>query len=176
MNNTSNPGFLLGFPLSIYHYSYITPTCSLWYETSPHNGFCYPYITSDIVWGVLFLRIFPGINLFLYLTIGIWQVCFRCHFSEHSIVAARASVMIYDDGNKRWVPSGSSTGLSKVHIYHHSVNNTFRVVGRKLQDHEVRPIWGPILQYTLPIMVVYLWQVADLKLGLWKCSLILRRP
>ncbi|KAK2154579.1 hypothetical protein LSH36_264g01019 [Paralvinella palmiformis] len=57
--------------------------------------------------------------------------------SEHSIVAARASVMIYDDGNKRWVPSGSSQGLSKVHIYHHSVNNTFRVVGRKLQDHEV---------------------------------------
>ena len=58
-------------------------------------------------------------------------------FSEHSIVAARASVMIYDDGNKRWVPSGSSQGLSKVHIYHHNVNNTFRVVGRKLQDHEV---------------------------------------
>ena len=53
-------------------------------------------------------------------------------------MAARASVMIYDDGNKRWVPSGSSQGLSKVHIYHHSVNNTFRVVGRKLQDHEVR--------------------------------------
>ena len=57
--------------------------------------------------------------------------------SEHSIVAARASVMVYDDGNKKWLPSGSSQGLSKVHIYHHSVNNTFRVVGRKLQDHEV---------------------------------------
>ena len=59
-------------------------------------------------------------------------------FSEHSIVSARAMVMIYDDSNKRWLPSGSSAGLSKVHIYHHSVNNTFRVVGRKLQDHEVR--------------------------------------
>lgn len=46
--------------------------------------------------------------------------------------------MIYDDVNKRWVPSGSSQGLSKVHIYHHVVNNTFRVVGRKLHDHEVR--------------------------------------
>ena len=57
--------------------------------------------------------------------------------SEHSIVAARAAVMVYDDGNKRWVPSGSSQGVSKVHIYHHSINNTFRVVGRKLQDHEV---------------------------------------
>ncbi|XP_074663206.1 uncharacterized protein LOC141915538 isoform X2 [Tubulanus polymorphus] len=56
---------------------------------------------------------------------------------EHSVVNARASVMLYDDPNKRWVASGQSQGLSKVHIYHHSVNNTFRVVGRKLQDHEV---------------------------------------
>lgn len=45
--------------------------------------------------------------------------------------------MYYDDVNKKWVPSGSSSGLSKVHIYQHVVNNTFRVVGRKLQDHEV---------------------------------------
>lgn len=57
--------------------------------------------------------------------------------SEHSIVAARASVMIYDEGNKKWIPSGSTQGLSKIHIYQHAVNNTFRVVGRKLQDHEV---------------------------------------
>ncbi|GLG96868.1 Uncharacterized protein GBIM_03751 [Gryllus bimaculatus] len=57
--------------------------------------------------------------------------------SEQSIASARASVMIYDDVNKKWVPSGSSSGLSKVHIYQHQVNNTFRVVGRKLQDHEV---------------------------------------
>jgi len=35
------------------------------------------------------------------------------------------------------VPSGSSQGLSKIHIYQHTVNNTFRVVGRKLHDHEV---------------------------------------
>ena len=63
------------------------------------------------------------------------DVLFDC--SEHAIVAARASVMVYDDGNKKWVPSGSSQGISKVQIYHHSVNNTFRVVGRKLNDHEV---------------------------------------
>lgn len=56
---------------------------------------------------------------------------------EQSIAAARASVMVYDDINKKWVPAGSSHGLSKVHIYHHFINNTFRVVGRKLQDHEV---------------------------------------
>lgn len=45
--------------------------------------------------------------------------------------------MVYDDNQKKWIPSGSSSGLSKVHIYHHQQNNTFRVVGRKLQDHEV---------------------------------------
>ena len=45
--------------------------------------------------------------------------------------------MVYDDINKKWVPAGSSHGLSKVHIYHHFINSTFRVVGRKLQDHEV---------------------------------------
>ena len=45
--------------------------------------------------------------------------------------------MIYDDVHKKWVPSGSSSGPSKVHIYQHMFNNTFRVVGRKLQDQEV---------------------------------------
>ncbi|CAG5122690.1 unnamed protein product [Candidula unifasciata] len=57
--------------------------------------------------------------------------------SEVPIISARASVMIYDDVNKRWVPSGTTQGLSKVQIYQHTVNNTFRVVGRKVQDHEV---------------------------------------
>ena len=41
-----------------------------------------------------------------------------CFFSdkrpEQSIAAARASVMVYDDINKKWVPAGSSHGLSKV--------------------------------------------------------------
>uniref|UniRef100_A0A1A9UR24 WH1 domain-containing protein n=1 Tax=Glossina austeni TaxID=7395 RepID=A0A1A9UR24_GLOAU len=58
-------------------------------------------------------------------------------FAEQSIIGARASVMVYDDNQKKWVPSGTSSGLSKVQIYHHQQNNTFRVVGRKLQDHEV---------------------------------------
>lgn len=57
--------------------------------------------------------------------------------SEQSIASARASVMVYDDVQKKWIPSGSSCGLSKVHIFQHQVNNSFRVVGRKLHDHEV---------------------------------------
>ncbi|BFZ11965.1 hypothetical protein BsWGS_15004 [Bradybaena similaris] len=57
--------------------------------------------------------------------------------NEVPIISARASVMIYDDANKKWVPSGASQGISKVQIYQHTANNTFRVVGRKVQDHEV---------------------------------------
>nr|XP_010972266.1 PREDICTED: LOW QUALITY PROTEIN: protein enabled homolog [Camelus bactrianus] len=41
--------------------------------------------------------------------------------SEQSICQARAAVMVYDDANKKWVPAGGS----------------FRVVGRKIQDHQV---------------------------------------
>lgn len=65
------------------------------------------------------------------------RICSSFICSEQSIIGARASVMVYDDNQKKWVPSGSSSGLSKVQIYHHQQNNTFRVVGRKLQDHEV---------------------------------------
>uniref|UniRef100_H3CP73 ENAH actin regulator n=1 Tax=Tetraodon nigroviridis TaxID=99883 RepID=H3CP73_TETNG len=57
--------------------------------------------------------------------------------SEQSICQARAAVMVYDDANRKWVPAGGSTGFSRVHIYHHTGNNAFRVVGRKIQDHQV---------------------------------------
>ncbi|XP_066280082.1 vasodilator-stimulated phosphoprotein-like isoform X3 [Branchiostoma lanceolatum] len=57
--------------------------------------------------------------------------------SEVSIAQSRASVMIYDDANKKWIPAGGSSGISRVHIYHHQVNSTFRVVGRKQNDHQV---------------------------------------
>ncbi|XP_024119784.1 protein enabled homolog [Oryzias melastigma] len=57
--------------------------------------------------------------------------------SEQSICQARAAIMVYDDANKKWVPAGGSTGFSRVHIYHHTGNNAFRVVGRKIQDHQV---------------------------------------
>ena len=40
--------------------------------------------------------------------------CFSDKRPEQSIAAARASVMVYDDVNKKWVPAGSSHGLSKV--------------------------------------------------------------
>lgn len=45
--------------------------------------------------------------------------------------------MVYDDQAKKWNPSGSSPGISKVQIFQHLLNQSYRVVGRKLQDHEV---------------------------------------
>ena len=59
--------------------------------------------------------------------------------SEVPIVSARANVMLYDDPNKKWVPAGNAQqqGLSKVQIYRHTGNNTFRVVGRKMANHDV---------------------------------------
>ncbi|RMZ93989.1 enabled -like protein, partial [Brachionus plicatilis] len=57
--------------------------------------------------------------------------------SEQSIVSAKANVMVYDDMGKKWNPSGAAPGLSKVQIYQHLLNQTYRVVGRKIQDHEV---------------------------------------
>uniref|UniRef100_UPI00358E34AC ena/VASP-like protein isoform X2 n=1 Tax=Myxine glutinosa TaxID=7769 RepID=UPI00358E34AC len=57
--------------------------------------------------------------------------------SEQSICQARASVMVYDDANKKWVPAGGVAGFSRVHIYQHTGNNCFRVVGRRLQDQQV---------------------------------------
>lgn len=57
--------------------------------------------------------------------------------SEQSIVQARASVMLYNNEKKEWEHSGGSSGMSRVHVYHHPVNNTYRIVGRKQQDHMV---------------------------------------
>nr|XP_057913801.1 enah/Vasp-like b isoform X2 [Doryrhamphus excisus] len=58
--------------------------------------------------------------------------------SEQSICQARASVMVYDDTSKKWVPiKPGQQGFSRINIYHNTGNNTFRVVGVKLQDQQV---------------------------------------
>uniref|UniRef100_A0A5S6R308 WH1 domain-containing protein n=1 Tax=Trichuris muris TaxID=70415 RepID=A0A5S6R308_TRIMR len=58
---------------------------------------------------------------------------------EQAMVTVRASVLLYDDNGKQWVPSGSSKQqeVSRVQLFQHVQQNTFRVVGRKLQDQEV---------------------------------------
>lgn len=54
--------------------------------------------------------------------------------SESSICQARATVMIYDDGSKKWLPAGAGPqAFSRVQIYHNPTNNAYRIVGRKMQ-------------------------------------------
>uniref|UniRef100_A0A4X1TI42 Ena/VASP-like protein n=1 Tax=Sus scrofa TaxID=9823 RepID=A0A4X1TI42_PIG len=58
--------------------------------------------------------------------------------NEQSICQARASVMVYDDTSKKWVPiKPGQQGFSRINIYHNTASNTFRVVGVKLQDQQV---------------------------------------
>lgn len=82
----------------------------------------------------------------------LWPVCqfdvmhciewFECQFyfrpwSEQSIAQARAGVMLWNNDKKEWEYSGGSSGISRVHIYHHPINNTYRIVGRNVHDHKV---------------------------------------
>ncbi|XP_059367958.1 ena/VASP-like protein isoform X1 [Carassius carassius] len=58
--------------------------------------------------------------------------------SEQSICQARASVMVYDDTSKKWVPiKPGQQGFSRINIYHNTSSSSFRVVGVKLQDQQV---------------------------------------
>ncbi|MBN3310423.1 VASP protein, partial [Amia calva] len=67
--------------------------------------------------------------------------------SESSICQARATVMIYDDANKKWVPAGTGPqSFSRVQIYHNTSNNTFRVVGRKMQTDQQVVINCPLVK------------------------------
>ncbi|XP_061667730.1 enah/Vasp-like b [Syngnathoides biaculeatus] len=57
--------------------------------------------------------------------------------SEQSICQARASVMVYDNTSRKWVPiKPGQQGFSRINIYHNIPSNTFRLVGVKLQDQQ----------------------------------------
>ncbi|XP_029571361.1 vasodilator-stimulated phosphoprotein isoform X1 [Salmo trutta] len=67
--------------------------------------------------------------------------------SESSTCQARATVMIYDDGNKKWLPAGTGPqNFSRVQIYHNPSTNAFRVVGRKMQTDQQVVINCPIVK------------------------------
>ncbi|KAI6659056.1 putative homer protein-like 2 isoform X2 [Oopsacas minuta] len=58
--------------------------------------------------------------------------------SEISLIDVRAQVMTYDEGIKKWTPSGSGEpSISKVQLFVHQQNNTHRIVARKIADKEV---------------------------------------
>jgi hypothetical protein len=58
-------------------------------------------------------------------------------YSEISTVKSRASVMMYNNEKKTWEPAEGVRGMSNVQVYHHEGNNTFRIVGQSIKDHQV---------------------------------------
>nr|XP_020642781.1 vasodilator-stimulated phosphoprotein [Pogona vitticeps] len=67
--------------------------------------------------------------------------------SESVICTTRATVMLYDDANKKWVPAGTGPQVfSRIQIYHSPANHTFRVVGRKMQPDQQVVINSPIVK------------------------------
>lgn len=67
--------------------------------------------------------------------------------SEQSICQARATVMMYDDGSKRWLPAGSGAqAVSRIHVFQNPSNNSFRVVGRKQQADQQVVINCPLVR------------------------------
>ncbi|XP_078090221.1 ena/VASP-like protein isoform X1 [Mustelus asterias] len=90
-------------------------------------------------------------------------------FSEQSICQARASVMIYDDSSKKWVAAKpGQQGFSRVNIYHNTSNNTFRVVGLKLQDQQVVINYSIVkgLKYNQATPTFHQWRDARMVYGL----------
>lgn len=62
--------------------------------------------------------------------------------------------MIYDDGNKKWLPAGAGPqAFSRVQIYHNPTNNAFRVVGRKMQTDQQVPVCLTNLLYGVCVCV-----------------------
>lgn len=64
--------------------------------------------------------------------------------------------MIYDDGNKKWLPAGAGPqAFSRVQIYHNPTTNAFRIVGRKMQtDQQVRQqLWPHFVSVELFVCV-----------------------
>ncbi|NXP72008.1 VASP protein, partial [Ramphastos sulfuratus] len=62
--------------------------------------------------------------------------------SETLLCSARASVLLYDDSQKQWVPAGGGSAQSPpscVQLFHHPPANSFRLVGRRMQpDQQAR--------------------------------------
>ena len=45
--------------------------------------------------------------------------------------------MLYNNERKEWEHADDSQGYNRVHVYHHLVNNTYRIVGRNVEDESV---------------------------------------
>lgn len=79
---------------------------------------------------------------------------------EHSVAQARASVMIYNNDIKKWEHAGGSQGISRVHIYFNPKTDTYRIVGRKVNDNEVviNCLLGKNLKYNKATPTFHQWR------------------
>jgi len=53
---------------------------------------------------------------------------------EKAIFYARSVVYYFDPKQKNWTPTAVGTGFCRVDMYENTANNTYRVIGRGLQD------------------------------------------
>lgn len=94
--------------------------------------------------------------------------------SETVVCSSRATVMLYDDSNKRWLPAGTGPqAFSRVQIYHNPTANAFRVVGRKMQPDQQVVINCSIirgLKYNQATPNFHQWRDARQVWGLNFCS------
>lgn len=96
--------------------------------------------------------------IFSQVSVALFNNFYFYFFSEVPIVSARANVMLHDDPNNKWVPAGNAQqpGLSKVQIYRHTGNNTFRVVGRKMSNHDVSiTFYSPLFISNEPLATIF---------------------
>jgi len=55
---------------------------------------------------------------------------------EDILISCKATAMIYNDGQKKWLHCASN-GPAKIQLLFASETQTYRIVGRQIQDHEV---------------------------------------
>ena len=56
--------------------------------------------------------------------------------NEEVLTSCKATAMIYNDVQKKWLHCAPN-GPAKVQLLFSSENQTYRIVGRQIQDHEV---------------------------------------
>ena len=57
--------------------------------------------------------------------------------SEKAIAKSSGSVMLQNKDTKQWEHAGGSPGKAELYVYHHPINKTYRIFGRKQSDQSV---------------------------------------
>ncbi|XP_057316985.1 vasodilator-stimulated phosphoprotein-like isoform X2 [Hydractinia symbiolongicarpus] len=79
---------------------------------------------------------------------------------ERSVAQSRASVMIYNNDIKKWEHAGGAQGMSRVHVYFNPGSDSYRIVGRKVNDNEVviNCVLGKTLKYNKATATFHQWR------------------